>query len=348
MISQRCRRDSNCLRLSALHWKLLPWLLASSVTIAAPASAETTLAAVDYDLEKPAPAPAAAEPALAEAPAPLLTAGAVEATLEDTAEAPGASSAQVELSFGEHVKSIRTELAVAFGYMTAVNLAKIADRGAQSRFKFHDEGLFGRDTRELGMDKLVHAHNAYILSELIGARIRRNTGTSRGTAVSGALLSSGLMLYSEIYDGFKAGFGFYDLAFNSMGAGFSVLRHTTPGLEEKLDFRVLIMPNRNIYSPTGLEHYRQLRYLLALELAGFDKFKRTPLRFVELHVGYYGKGFTEREKERGEPLQRKPFVGIGLNINELLFAGTPRSRAARAASQSLDYWQPPYTYIHAD
>jgi hypothetical protein len=71
------------------------------------------------------------------------------------------------------------------------------------------------------------------------------------------------------------------------------------------------------------------------------------LRFVELHAGYYATGFTQREKDRGERRDRKPFVGLGVNLGELLFGRTRSSRAARAASQLLDYWQPPYTYVHA-
>ena len=35
------------------------------------------------------------------------------------------------------------------------------------------------------------------------------------------------------------------------------------------------------------------------------------------------------------------------NLNEVLFGREPKRKTARAASQLLDYWQPPYTYIHA-
>ncbi len=317
-------------------------------TTALPAPETVTLARLDFELGAPKATPAAAFAAEEEIRPSLLTLADPQPEPVDDQSArivPRDSGAR--LSFGDHFRSVRTEMALAFGYMTAVNLIKIAARGgASTDFKFHDEGLFGTDTRELGVDKLVHAHNTYLLSELIGARIRKKTGTTRGTALSGALLGSGLMLYSEIYDGFKKGFGFYDVAFNSMGAAFSVVRNTVPGLEEKLDFRALIIPNRQIYSPTGKEHYRQLRYMFALELGGFEGLRRSPLRFVELHAGYYGKGFTEREEDRGERPQRKLFVGIGLNLNELLFRRNPRTKFGRAASQLLDYWQPPYTYVH--
>lgn len=251
------------------------------------------------------------------------------------------------LSMREQVDSVKWEMAGALGYMTALNIWKLTQRDL-SGFQFVDEGYFGRNTTTLGVDKMVHAHNAYMLSELIGARIRAKTGTRRGTAVTGALLGSGLMLYSEFYDGFKGGFSFQDLLFNSLGAGFSVLRTDTPGLEEKLDFRFLLIPTANIYEPKGEQHYRQLRHLLALKLAGFRELERTPLRLVELHLGYYGKGFTDEEEALGQPRQRKVFFGVGLNVSELLFGHRPRTRAARAASEALDYWQPPYTYVHAD
>lgn len=330
--------------------RLLPCLLASCVALAAPAQAETALAPVAFDLQQPLPLVAPLDAGPIETLPSLLTAAAVQAELASVGESEAISTpdSQVQLSFGEHVKSIKTELGVAFAYMTAVNVAKIAARKNISGFSLKDEGLFEKDTSNLGVDKLVHAHNSYMLADILAARIRKNTGTTRGTALSGALLSSGFMLYSEIYDGFKGGFGLYDLAFNSMGAGFAVLRDTTPGLEEKLDFRVLLIPNRNIYSPTGDEHYRQLRYLFAVKLSGFERLEQSPLRFVELHAGYYGKGFTDREQDRGEPLQRKLFAGVGLNLSQVLFGRTPRTRVARAGDELLDYWQPPYTYIHAD
>jgi hypothetical protein len=313
---------------------------------AAPAKAEPAVADLDFRLEDPA---AAADPRFAALDEPTIrmpTFAALEPGVEGAGGEPGSDQ---RLSFGKHVRSVRTEMLVGFGYMTVVNIAKIIDRGTQGGFKFHDEGLFGKDTRELGMDKLVHAHNTYLLTELIAARIRKNTRTTAGTELSGALLASGLMLYSEFYDGFKGGFGFKDVAFNSMGAGFGVLRNTVPGLEEKLDFRRLVVPyDGHVYSFTGLNHYRQDRYLFALELGGFKGLRKSPLRFVELHAGYYATGFTEEEKEDGDPLRRKIFVGVGLNLNQLIFGRAPRSRVTRAASQVLDYWQPPYTYLHAN
>lgn len=351
IVSQNCRSGGTESRIRPFHRGLPLALLASCAIAAAPAHAEIALNHVDFELAQLDLAPALSQPGQDEPLAFALTSAAVQPELAPVGDQSArivTTDDQMRLSFGGHVKAIKTEMAVAFGYMTAVNIAKIINRGETGSFKTRNEGFFGRDTPELGVDKLAHAHNTYMLAELIAARIRRNTGTTRGTAMSGALLASGLMFYSEVYDGFKGGFGVHDLVFNSLGAGFSVLRNTTPGLEDKLDFRVLVIPNHQIYSPTGHEHYRQLRYMFALELAGFKGLERSPLRFVELHAGYYGKGFTDPEQDRGEARQRKLFAGVGLNLNELLFKRAPRTKAARTASQVLDYWQPPYTYVHAN
>ncbi len=337
-----------------LHYprrSLLAYVLATSAAFAAPAHAATDLAPVEFQLEQPAAVVATPLAAQEVEAMHLLTPADLQVDLPSAATAAAVAQGDrrsgARLSFGEHVDSIKWELAALFAYQTVLNAGKIVHRGETSAFHFDNEGFFGKDTYELGVDKLTHAHNSYVQSEIIGARIRKKTGTTRGTALSGAILSSGMMIYSEVFDGFKGGFGYEDLVFNTLGAGFSVVRNTTPGLDEKLDFRVLVIPNRQVYSPTGRDHYRQSRYLFALKLAGFEKLRESPLRFAELHAGYYATGFTEREEDRGEPRQRKLFAGVGINLSELLFGRKRETRFQRIGSEVLQYWQPPLTYLHA-
>jgi len=244
--------------------------------------------------------------------------------------APDDRPAGQRVSFGRQVHSIRWELGAAVAFMTVSNTLKVAHEGGQS-FHFQDEGWFGDDTVNLGMDKLAHAWNTFWLTDAIEARIRHKTGASNA-ALPAAGLAMGLMLYSELWDAHKktSGFSFQDLAMNAAGAGFSVLRNSVPGLDDKLDFRLQITPNHDIYTPAGTRHYRQMRYQLVLKLAGFEGMERSPLRFVELHAGYRATGFTGPERRRGEELRQRPFVGIGINLNELFFRN-PRGWAGRAA-----------------
>ena len=256
-----------------------------------------------------------------------------------------ARSASPYATFGSQVRRIKWESLGALGYFTAVNSPKFFKETTSLHFK--DEGWFGRSTENLGVDKLTHAFDAYILAEILHARLHAKTDGTSGDAFTAAVLATGLMFYSELYDGIEtdSGISVQDMVMNAAGATFSLLRNTAPGLREKLDFRLLLMPNADIYTRTGKRHYAQQRYLLALQLAGFERFKDTPLRFVELHAGYYASGFTAKDVARGAKPRRRLFFGIGLNLRELFFRA-PRSTAGRIAGVGLDYIQIPYTAVH--
>ena len=291
---------------------------------------------------------AEAEPPPTDAAIPKLPPSAIEAPVGPrlpTDHLPARESAYP--SFGSQVGRIKWETAAAFGYFTAVNSRKLFRETTSLHFK--NEGWFGRKTDNLGVDKLTHAFDAYILAELLHTRLHKKTGGVSGDALTAALLASGLMFYSELYDGIEptSGISLEDLTMNAAGAAFSVLRNTVPGLKEKLDFRLLLIPNSDIYTRSGKRHYAQQRYLLALQLAGFDKFKDSPLRFAELHAGYYASGFTNKDIARGKTPRRHLFFGVGINLRELFFR-RPASKVGRAAGSALDYFQIPYTAAHWD
>lgn len=250
-------------------------------------------------------------------------------------------------SFGEDVKAIKWELAAVAGYYTAINAPKLLKDPRWPTTQ--KEGWFGRSTKNLGVDKLAHAYSAYVISELLYGRIKRKTGDAPGIELTAAALASGIMLWSEAFDSIEptSGWSWEDVAFNSLGAGFSVMRNSVPGLEDKLDFRLLIQPNEDIYTVKGKEHFRQQRYLLATKLAGFKAFERTPLRYVELHLGYRADDFLNEDRAAGISPKRHVFVGVGVNLKELLFKNA-RTRKGRAAGEVLAYFQPPFTSIQHD
>ena len=250
-------------------------------------------------------------------------------------------------SFGEDVKAIRWEFAAVAGYYTALNAPKLLKDPRWPTTQ--KEGWFGRSTRNLGVDKIAHAYSAYIISELLYGRIKRKVGEAPGIELTAAALASGIMLWSEAFDSIEptSGWSWEDVAFNSLGAGFSVMRNSVPGLEDKLDFRLLIQPNEDIYTVKGKEHFRQQRYLFAMKLAGFKAFKQTPLRYVELHLGYRANDFLNEDRAAGVSPKRHVFAGIGINLKELLFKNA-RTRKGRAVGEVLEYFQPPFTSIQYD
>lgn len=249
--------------------------------------------------------------------------------------------------FLQQVGSSKTEVAVMSGYVLAQGIPKLFR--PTTGFHFKDEGWFGKDTQNVGMDKLTHAFNTYLIAEILHYRLHRNTGGSEGDALTAGILAAGLMALNEISDGIEpdSGYSMQDIAMNIAGATFSVLRNTVPGLKEKVAFKIEIVPNDQIYSRTGKPHYEQQRFMFSLKGAGFEQLESTPLKYLDLQLGYYASDFLNSDRDRGITPKQHLFVGVGLNLGELLF-GKSRSRIGRAAYSVLDYVQLPYTSLRYD
>lgn len=247
-------------------------------------------------------------------------------------------------SLGSRMGAAKWEALGIMAYTTAIQSLLT---NPNTDFHFSHEGWFGRDTSNLGIDKLTHAFNAYIFSEFLGHRIARKTGDRARAALPAALMGFGLQFYGELWDAHKtsSGFSIEDVTFNALGSTFSYFRHTVPGLEEKLDFRLMTIPNKKLFSRSGKKHYEQQHFLFAVKLAGFKELESTPLRLLELHVGYRGKDFTNAERAAGIRPKRDIFFGVSVNVTEL-FLKNSRSRVGRAIASGLNYFQLPYISTH--
>lgn len=252
-------------------------------------------------------------------------------------------------SFMEQSWSARYEALGLFATITAIGIANW-DWGS-SEFHFNNEGWFGGDSGSGGMDKLGHAYTTYLMTEFLTDAIQDRSSDPRGGEITAALLSVSLMTYVEVFDGYSSdhGFSYEDLLMDVIGAGFSVVRNKVPGLREKIDFRFQYLPSADSsFNPFG--DYEGQKYLIALKLAGFDDLKETPLRYVELHGGYYARGFSDKARRAGEPRDQEFYVGLGLNLGELVFGEGPHRdhRLSKTARTILGYVQVPYTYLSSD
>ena len=250
-------------------------------------------------------------------------------------------------TFGSQFHAIRWEVAAIGAYYTAVNSEKLFQHPIAPHFQ--SEGYFGRSTNNVGVDKLAHAYSSYVISEILYSRLKYKTDGAPGIQYTAAALGFGMMLYTEAWDSIErtGGWSWEDVSMNVAGASFSVLRNSVPGLDKKLDYRLLITPDSSGYHLMGKKHFEQQTYFFALKLSGFEAFERTPARFLELHLGYHAKDFTTAERAAGIEPKRKLFVGLGINLRELFFKDSD-STIGRAAGEVLDYFQPPYTEVHVD
>lgn len=217
-----------------------------------------------------------------------------------------------------------------------------------NKFHFEDEGWFGKDTYALGMDKLGHAYGGYLYADYFAQRIAHSRGDAEGAGITGAILGFGVQSVVEVLDGFSSEYGFsnQDLIADGVGVGFAMLRNTIPGLSEKLDFRMEYNPWSAGLGKLGpFNDYQNQKYLLALKFSGFEQFQDTPLRFVELHAGYFARGFGEKGAPPIGELRREPYVAIGVNLAELFKVEPVRDTVpAQFARRAFEYIELPGTY----
>lgn len=202
-----------------------------------------------------------------------------------------------------------------------------------------DEGWFESNTKYGGADKLGHIYSAYILS-LGFSSLYEYWGMSEEESLTYGPLTSwvfhGMM---EVGDSFSEtqGFSYEDLVMNTLGAAFYYVREKHPVVKETLDFRLEYIPELNSDQDLFTE-YNSMKYLMALKFSGFESMEDTPLKYFELQVGYYTRGYQNRENYSTQ--ERVVYAGIGLNASEVLKAlGWTKS------SEVLHYYQLPYTSI---
>jgi len=218
----------------------------------------------------------------------------------------------------QHLQSLSLDITV----VAAVSVAIAIDQWdwGETRFHFYREGWFGKNTAYGGIDKLGHAWSAHVMSDYITWRLQTLGYNKYEAAITAAVLSGVAFLGVEIGDGFSHyGASYEDFIASAAGIGFSFLRNTVPGMAEKVDFRMQYIPTGH-GDTFGLGDYSGKKFLLAWKFAGFDAFKDGPLKYLELHTGYYTRGYYDWEQARGIPKSRSPYVGIGLNLAELLFS----------------------------
>ena len=245
----------------------------------------------------------------------------------------------------EDLSANRWETAGAFAGVTALGLYSW-DWGSSKTFKVNDEGWFGEETGSGGADKLGHAFSSYAMTNLLADRLESKGRSPERAARNAALTTQAVMLYVEIFDGYSGDHGFSkeDMVMNALGSGLAYARTAVPGLRELIDFRLE-------YEASGYKGFRPLsdysgqKYVLALKLSGIRGLNQSFLRHFELQTGYYTRGFSKEEKADGLTRQRHQFVGIGLNLNQLLFGNrTSRESELRNAGRLFfEHIQVPYT-----
>jgi uncharacterized protein YfiM (DUF2279 family) len=248
----------------------------------------------------------------------------------------------------EDAKANKWEGLGAFAGITALGVYSW-DWGGSS-FHFNNENWFGKNTVSGGSDKLGHAFTSYALTNAFAERLQEKGRSPARAAMSAGLMTTALMLYVEAFDGVSGdhGFSYEDVLMNTLGTGFAYLRQTNPRLKSLVDYRME-------YKPSGYKGFRPLsdyegqKYLLALKFSGMKSLKDTPLKYFELQTGYYSRGFSKQARADGKTRTQQGFVGIGVNLTELLFGTYDRdeNKYKKWGRFAFEHVQVPYTYVRS-
>ena len=202
-----------------------------------------------------------------------------------------------------------------------------------------NEGWFGKDTKYGGADKLGHLYSTYLLS-LGFASLYEYWGMSENDSLLyGPITSWVFQGMMEVGDSFSPsqGFSYEDLVMNTAGAAFYYVREKYPSVKSKLDLRLEYIPDFN--SDVDIfTQYNSMKYLFALKFSGFEEMEDTPMKYLELQLGYYTRGYQDRNNYNSK--ERVAYVGVGINTSEVL-----KSMGWHKTSKILNYYQLPYTYV---
>ncbi len=210
------------------------------------------------------------------------------------------------------------------------------DYGSEE-WKEADEGWFERESKYGGADKAGHFWSTYAFSDALTG-LYKSWGYSSDKANNYAALSAWtVQAVMEIADGTSGsqGFSYEDMVMNTLGALTSVLMERFPELDRKIDFRleyVFNVPVNGIF-----DDYSNQYYSMVLKLDGFDAFQDNFLKYLEMHAGYYSRGYGDSDEDT-----RSLYGGISLNFSRIL-----SQNGWEKTGKTLEYIQLPYTVIKA-
>lgn len=200
------------------------------------------------------------------------------------------------------------------------------------------ENWFSEESKDGGSDKLGHFYNSYLLSFYISKLCEDWGYTEDEASLRGFLSSMGIMTLMEIGDSFSYyGFSHEDIVMNILGAGTGYFFFRRPNINRKIDFRVEYQPTFD--TADFFTDFKRMKFLFTAKLEGFDFITWEPLKYLELHLGYYVRGFAEGAAERS----RHIFVGAGINISRIF-----RKFSYKKTAVVFEHLQAPYTYVAAE
>ncbi|GBE03216.1 hypothetical protein BMS3Abin09_00128 [bacterium BMS3Abin09] len=217
----------------------------------------------------------------------------------------------------------------------------------QSNPHGRSEHGFAKNSPNGGADKLGHLYTSYLLSHAL-SNIYSSWGYEPDKAAKlGALSSFTIQGLMEIGDAYSStyGFAYDDLIANAVGSYIGYLHVKHPDFARKIDVRVEYFPSKRLFKEGSLDFttdYDGMKFLIAAKLDGFSSIQNKYLKYLEIHLGYFSRGYGDATGTYDNE-SRNIYAGIGLNISKIL-----NDLSHKKTAKVFNYYQLPYTYLPLD
>jgi hypothetical protein len=192
--------------------------------------------------------------------------------------------------------------------------------GKRDHFWINPETFIGSHAANGGVDKCGHMFSNYVGTRFLTFMFRA-TGSSKNKAIiQGALLNDITSLIGEIGDGFSLKYGFdpYDVLFNHFGILLGMVLEYYPSLNRIFSMTWEYVPSKRLMHNLGnltkwdiTTDYDAAKFMLTTKLSGIPYLSLTPLRYLNVDVGYYTRGYKHPEEYSSKT--RNIFFGISIN-----------------------------------
>ncbi len=219
--------------------------------------------------------------------------------------------------------------------------------GNQDSLVFKAHNVWGANALDGASDKFGHALASYYITKE-AAFLYRATGYSRLWAnIAGALYAESVMGLMEIGDGFSTaqGFDFNDFIFNNIGIAVGLIMSQFPVLDRMFAFQWEYVPtkryrrsvaNNKYTSADFFTDYSGQKVILATKLGGIPYLSRTPLRYMNIDLGYYARGYYNKDFSHNT---RNMYLGVSINYSIAFGDLLP-------VSYTSSFLQTTFNYVH--
>ncbi|MBN2039643.1 MAG: DUF2279 domain-containing protein [Spirochaetes bacterium] len=222
------------------------------------------------------------------------------------------------------------------------------DISKQEDFTIKAQTFKGSHAINGAADKWGHMYANYVGMRLF-TFLFRATGSSRNRAIiEGAILTDLTSLIGEIGDGFSPNYGFdpYDVLFNQFGIILGAILELSPTLDRIFAMKWEYFPGprvRNHLDKTDRwdvsTDYNDSKYILTTKLGGIPYLSLTPLRYFNVDLGYFSRGY--RHTEEYSSRARNIFVGVSVNFTIAFGDLLPVGYTSSTMQSVFNYYHPP-------